>query len=166
MSFAHLSLAELRWVVTHGLGSQKRPRSLAVQGGRIAVTGVYSDVSDGEVTANVGGLDLTGNSNNIFEGVYSANDGAHLWSKGFGSLGGGTLDPPGVLGGAFAARYTLDGIHLASRGLGGNSGLDIAATQAGNVVSYFTDPLYFEDVLGAAATLGAPDIFLMRIGLP
>ncbi|MBW2730909.1 MAG: hypothetical protein JRH20_00865 [Deltaproteobacteria bacterium] len=136
-----------QWSKSFGGTDQDRPRALAVSNGRLAVHGQFSVIGDGPATGNVGGAELVGfGGTDLFVGVYSSSNGAHLWSKGFAksqslvpgeididaagdvyitgsygsfgvNFGGGSLPAGGAVN-AYLARLSTGGAHVWSKALG------------------------------------------------
>jgi hypothetical protein len=136
--------------------SREYGRGVAIDGtGDVVVTGHFTGLID------FGGGRLTSNGlADIFVAKLAGDDGAHVWSKGFGTdyddvgkavavdgngnvvltgysrsyvdLGGGPLGKAGI----FLAKYTAGGQHQWSWGFGGgtNEGRGVAVDASGNVV--------------------------------
>jgi hypothetical protein len=113
--FAHL------W--SRGFGSTSFDQSLGVAvdaSGNVVVTGVFRD------TVDFGGGPLTSAGiGDVFVAKYSASDGSHLWSRGFGSTSsaaglGVAVDANGdvVVTGVFSDTVDFGGGPLTSAGIG------------------------------------------------
>jgi chitodextrinase len=184
------SSGALLWSKRFGATSTDTGYGIGVDtSGNVLVIGIFQ----GTVDFGGGSLISAGGSD-IFLAKYSSS-GAHLWSKRFGGTGndmgfgiavagngdvavtgsfgnfGSAVDfgggPLTSAGGPdiFVAKYSTDGVHLWSRGMGGTGqdvGQSVGVDGGGNVVvtGYFQGTVNFGS--GSLTSAGGTDIFLMK----
>ena len=153
------------WARRVGAEADDRANAVGVDaGGNVVVAGMvanYVDLGDGTVTGGGGGFDG-------FVAVYAAADGAHVWSRRFGSSGTDTalalaVDPAGnvLVAGTFQGTVDLGGGPLVAAGGSSDQDLFVAKyTSAGaHVWSRRFGGVAFDYANGVAATSGG-DVLL------